>query len=615
MPNPNFMQDADLESNLGLSPTEVDFAIRMDKEQLPEASPVVKQFIEDKDEVALLRLVSNEEKLLARLDDHGHHLIVHEVAKLLTPDSRELDMFLQHRPLTLMLQDKNLNSALHYLAGNKVDLLGRIEFRHMLLRNRHGATPLHLMAVHPEYRERILALPASVLSLSTKNGVSVQDAANSAEADKLALDFNEAEDEMNHAEARIALEHDVFMTPDLTIYPEVIDLGFTKLYLAHVENVFSHIGSLLYSNHKRQEDRDQDRLDVTVYPYTKERYVSIWVSEKKFEIGNKIFDEQHLKTSKHVVDWVKTKIHHKVEARTSLEQQNKEFNAELTEYPQTIKIGEALFKLEHREYDYLYYEYNNHVSGNMSIQVSTLSANDIKADFKLSPVTKFSWILEPDRLMHLLTTSDVLKKGVNRRIHGQPYNVDARVSLESHKDKNKFNQTLFKYPQFFLANMLLFRFDKPIKDGDNVTSDRLVYTSRDFRFEIQLLLKDEVHLWLYKDNEETELVHEHFPIDQYNDHFVRRWLNKNVRYFMNKVEGRAALESNTFSFDSPHERLLLSANDTRYTFKHVQQALKFKIVEYWCEFELPTTTNKVQATITIRKASMPKCLRVLKMTT
>lgn len=595
MPNPNFMQDADFESNLGLSPTEVDFAIRMDKEQLPDADPVIKQFIEDKDEVALMHLISDEEKLLARLDEHGHHLVVHEIAKLLNPDSRELDMFLQHRPLTLMLQDKNLNSALHYLASNKVDLLGRIEFRHMLLRNRHGATPLHLMAVHPEYRERILALPASVLSLSTKNGVSVQDAANSAEADKLARDFNEAEDEMNQTEARTSLEQDVFMTPDLTVHPDVLDLDFTKLHLAHIEHVFSNIGSLLYSNHKRPEDRDQVRYDVTIYPHREERYVSIWVSENKLEIGNKTFVEGHLKTPKYVMDWLKTKIQQKVEARVALEYDHEEFSHDLKHYPKRINIGDVTFQLKHAESDRLFYIANN----KMSIEVQPLNYKEIIVLFELGQNTKFRWYIEAERLLSLLETSDSLKNGVNNRLHGQ-HHIDARASLEYCKDKSKFNRTLSTYPQSLFSNMLFFRFDKKFNDGDNVTSDTVTYTARGFKFKIQVLFEDEVHLWLYRDNGETELVHDHAPIDQYSDFFVRKWLDKNVRYYMNIAEGRTALEANTISLDSPSEYIVLSANGEQYRFRHIEMSQKFRIVEYYCQFELPTTTNRVQASITVR---------------
>lgn len=183
--NPNFIEDADQEERAGISPARVDFVIRMNKEELPEANLVVKEFVEDHDDNALLRLVADESKLLSRLDEEGSHLVIHEVARCIKPDSPELDLFLKHRPLSLLLQDSKLNCALHYLAYNGVDLLGRIPLRYLMVRNKNKCTPLHLMARNPDLRERVLALPSSMLEMKTKLGVSVQDAANYVEHENI----------------------------------------------------------------------------------------------------------------------------------------------------------------------------------------------------------------------------------------------------------------------------------------------------------------------------------------------------------------------------------------------------------------------------------------------
>jgi hypothetical protein len=175
---PNFISDSDFESHLGFETPKVDFAIRVDPSKLGEADPVVKEFLDDHDEIALLRLVRDEERLLARFDKEGHELVVHEIARRLGPDSPELDDLLAQRPFTLVLQNGELNCALHYLAKNGVDLFGRVPFRYLLVRNRNGATPLHFLAANPLLHERVLALPSEALQLQTKKGMSVQDVAN-----------------------------------------------------------------------------------------------------------------------------------------------------------------------------------------------------------------------------------------------------------------------------------------------------------------------------------------------------------------------------------------------------------------------------------------------------
>jgi hypothetical protein len=175
---PNFISDSDFEAHIGFNETQPDFAIRVDPSKLGEADLVVHEFLDDHDEIALQRLVRDEERLLARFDKDGHELVVHEIARHLGPDSPELDDLLSQRPFTLVLQNGELNCALHYLAKNGVDLFGRVPFRYLLVRNRNGATPLHFLAQHPYLRERVLALPTEALTLKTKKGVSVQDVAN-----------------------------------------------------------------------------------------------------------------------------------------------------------------------------------------------------------------------------------------------------------------------------------------------------------------------------------------------------------------------------------------------------------------------------------------------------
>lgn len=219
--NPNFIEDADQEERVGISPARVDFVIRMNKEELPEANLVVKEFVEDRDDNALLRLVADESKLLSRLDEEGSHLVIHEVARCIKPDSPELDLFLKHRPLSLLLQNSKLNCALHYLAYNGVDLLGRIPLRYLMVRNKNKCTPLHLMARNPDLRERVLALPSSMLEMKTKLGVSVQDAAN----------YVEHED-VNQIEARSALESSSFNN-DLSTYPSKIMVDGIELSMIH----------------------------------------------------------------------------------------------------------------------------------------------------------------------------------------------------------------------------------------------------------------------------------------------------------------------------------------------------------------------------------------------
>ena len=205
---PNFMDDADFESHLGFDESQVPFAIRLRPEELKSADVAVDKFLEDLDDIALLRVVRDEEQLLGKFDDAGN-LVVHEVAKAIQPNSIEADELLQYEPLTLVLQDSKLNCALHYLANNGVDLFGRVPFRYLLVRNRNGATPLHLLARNPKLRERVLALPQDALTLKTKRGVSVQDAANYVKHENILKEVN----------ARVALEKRHFDIKDLLKHP------------------------------------------------------------------------------------------------------------------------------------------------------------------------------------------------------------------------------------------------------------------------------------------------------------------------------------------------------------------------------------------------------------
>jgi hypothetical protein len=176
----NWMKDADTEAALGLSEF-IGFALRLDKDDVPKAHDTVKFLLEDPNDTAVLQLVQDESKLLTRLDEDGYDLVIHAVAKTLRPGMLETDKFLTLPEFDLCLQDHDLNSSLHYLADAGVDLLGAVSFRALLARNRHGATPLHLMAKHEKFRTRLSALPESVLHLKTRNGVTISGLLNSSE--------------------------------------------------------------------------------------------------------------------------------------------------------------------------------------------------------------------------------------------------------------------------------------------------------------------------------------------------------------------------------------------------------------------------------------------------
>lgn len=176
MTEPNFIEDADFETNIGFGPSTVNFLVRLDPKQLKDAGEVVKQLVEDWDENFLLNQIEDEEKLRSKLDDKGIDLVIHAVSRCVKPDSDELDLLLQHSILTLSLQDSKGNCALHYLAWNGVDLLGRVPIRRLLIRNLKGATPLHLQAKKNVGRDRILALPTEILEIKTKRGATIKDA-------------------------------------------------------------------------------------------------------------------------------------------------------------------------------------------------------------------------------------------------------------------------------------------------------------------------------------------------------------------------------------------------------------------------------------------------------
>jgi hypothetical protein len=171
----DWIKEADTEAAIGLSEF-TGFALRLDKADVKPADDVLRFLVEDGSDVAVLKLVRDEVRLLKRLDEAGIDLVIHEVAKVLRPGIPETEEFLQLPEFDLLLQDHDLNTSLHYLADAGVDLLGAVSFRALLVRNRNGATPLHLMAKHEVFHRRLLALPQSVLDLQTRAGVSVADA-------------------------------------------------------------------------------------------------------------------------------------------------------------------------------------------------------------------------------------------------------------------------------------------------------------------------------------------------------------------------------------------------------------------------------------------------------
>lgn len=177
MPMADFLRQADLEAAIGLSGI-TGLAIRMDLQDLKPANDVLKAIVDDPESSGVLKLVCDETKLLQRLDAEGHDLVVHEVAKALGPAHDETDQFLQLNPFYLSLQDSNLNTSLHYLADNGVDVIPAVPFRTLLIRNAKGATVLHVLAKNENLRARLVALPQEVLDLKTVNGIRVSDVLN-----------------------------------------------------------------------------------------------------------------------------------------------------------------------------------------------------------------------------------------------------------------------------------------------------------------------------------------------------------------------------------------------------------------------------------------------------
>lgn len=174
----DWLKESETEAALGLS-TFIGFAIRLDKGTAKPANGIVADLIENADDAAVMRLASDEEKLLQCLDKEGINLVIHEVAKVLIPGIPETEQFLKLPDFDLSLQDSELNSSLHYLANAGVDLLAEVPFRLLMLKNRNGATPLHLLAKHEKFHDRLMALPESVLHLRTRNGATLAGIINS----------------------------------------------------------------------------------------------------------------------------------------------------------------------------------------------------------------------------------------------------------------------------------------------------------------------------------------------------------------------------------------------------------------------------------------------------
>jgi len=180
---PDFLRQADLETAIGLSGI-TGLAIRMDLQDLKPVNDVLKSIVDDPESAGVLKLVCDETKLLQRLDTEGHDLVIHEVAKALGPTNTETEEFLKLNPFYLSLQDSNMNSSLHYLADNGVDVIPAVPFRSLLIRNAKGATVLHVLAKNEKLRDRLIALPQEVLDLKTKTGIRVSDVLNFEPADK-----------------------------------------------------------------------------------------------------------------------------------------------------------------------------------------------------------------------------------------------------------------------------------------------------------------------------------------------------------------------------------------------------------------------------------------------
>lgn len=172
----DWLKESEAEAAIGLS-SFIGMAVHLDDPQ--PADGVLADIAADGTDAALIKLARDEISLSKKLDDEGHNLVAHEVAKVLVPGLPETDAFLTNSELLLSAQDAEHNSSLHYLANSGVDVLGAVPFKCLLLRNRNGATPLHLLAKHERFHDRLSALPDSILRLSTRNGATISGVLNS----------------------------------------------------------------------------------------------------------------------------------------------------------------------------------------------------------------------------------------------------------------------------------------------------------------------------------------------------------------------------------------------------------------------------------------------------
>jgi hypothetical protein len=175
MKTSDFIKDADHESNLGVSDTASDLAIRLNPAEAEKATDVVKKIIEDETSTSLSELVHDEAKLLSSLDEYAINLVIHSVAKSIDINSDLCDVLFKHDSNLLIYQDQELNTPLHYLAERGLDLFGKVPMRWLLIRNRKGATVLHILAKNKSIADKVLALPPSILAMKTKNKISIQD--------------------------------------------------------------------------------------------------------------------------------------------------------------------------------------------------------------------------------------------------------------------------------------------------------------------------------------------------------------------------------------------------------------------------------------------------------
>lgn len=156
-----------------------EFVVRLPKDSTFALSPAAVDLLGARTEASLVELLSEPKHFLARLDDEGHDLLLHSIAKKIDPDSqwRIVDRLFELPPFYRTIQDSDRNSVLHYLAQKGVDVLRHGAIADFVYKNKFGNTPLHWLAKFPKFHERINVLPYHVTSVKNGMGLTAFDVA------------------------------------------------------------------------------------------------------------------------------------------------------------------------------------------------------------------------------------------------------------------------------------------------------------------------------------------------------------------------------------------------------------------------------------------------------